>query len=63
MKPKLIDWIPIYGDITYFKRYFKAEKRTEKEAWLAQWFSLYHIFCAFMLILLAICALKKYNII
>lgn len=44
MKPLLIEWIPFYGMIKYFKRYFEAEKRGNKEAQFAMFFEMYHMF-------------------
>lgn len=49
MKPKSVEYIPIYGIFKYFNRYFSGINRTEKEALLATWFEMYHIFVAVIL--------------
>lgn len=49
MKPKLIEWIPVYGMFKYFKRYFKADKRGNYEANIAQWFEVYHMATGLMI--------------
>ena len=60
MKPKLIEWIPIYGMFKYYKRYFSGVQRGSREAYIATWFELYHIS---MGIFITMCLIKKMNII
>lgn len=44
MKPTLVDYIPLYGFVSYFNRYFAAEKRgTPKEIQNAMWFQIYQL--------------------
>lgn len=43
MKPTLIEWIPFYG--------MSVEKRSLREAIVAQWFEMYHITTVGMIIL------------
>jgi hypothetical protein len=42
MKPKWYEWIPFYGAYKYFNRYFDTNKRTMKEAIIAEWMFMYH---------------------
>lgn len=51
MKPQLIEWIPMYGMFSYFKRYFKADKRGDKEAQTAILFECYHLFTGLLITL------------
>lgn len=51
MTPKLLEWIPVYGSVKYFRRYFEADSRDAKEANIALWFEVYHVIIATLLIL------------
>jgi hypothetical protein len=54
MKPKWYEWVPIYGAIKYWKRYFSADKRTIEEDIVAKWFELYHLSAPFIVAILII---------
>jgi hypothetical protein len=49
--PTLLEYIPFYGMIKYFKRYFNAEKRDSKDAITALWFEFYHIITSVFIVL------------
>ena len=42
MKPRWYEFIPFYGWIKYFNRYWDATKRNYKEAIIAEWMNFYH---------------------
>mgnify|MGYP001612655513 CR=1 FL=1 len=44
MRPKLVELIPFYGIHKYFRRYFNTTARNGKEAGIANWVQIYHIF-------------------
>ena len=50
MKPQGSEWIPFYGMFKYYKRYFQAIKRDDKEALMAQWVEVYHILATIIVI-------------
>lgn len=42
MKPKLKEWIPMYGLVKYENRFFDDNEKYVKNLSIAQWFVLYH---------------------
>lgn len=59
MKPKLIEFIPFYGILKYIRRYFNATKRNYQEAYMAQWFELYHIILSVLVLLFIFAYFQK----
>jgi len=61
MKPKGIEWIPLFGLHAYLKRYyFGADERTAKEAYKADLFCNYYHCLLPLLITIAIISLIKH---
>lgn len=52
MKPKWHEWIPVYGFVKYFRRYFLQNKTTYKDVVFAEWFNLYHLLVMVITILI-----------
>jgi len=49
MKPKLKEFIPIYGMMQYFKRYFKQNRTTSEDSLTASWMQVYHMVLALII--------------
>lgn len=53
MKPKWYEWIPIYGMIKYFGRYFILMERTKfSDIRVAFYFEMYHIILSTVIVII-----------
>jgi len=58
MKPKLKDFIPYFGIISYYRRYFKLEKTDEEDVRQATIMKYYHTIIIFIISLLILILIK-----
>lgn len=51
MKPKPKEFIPFYGMMEYFKRYFRQNKTTSEDSLTATWMQIYHFVVGLIIIM------------